>query len=136
MSTRVTQQEAADRIFAIYADHVDEPLTDRKIAAMTDLTTSQVQYGKILVREAVAADHGLMYVSSAGRKGGSYLTESVIDGRTYVSGHAKVARVQADRLLNSTIRQLVTADPQAKFIARQFERLVEDLDMLAEISGT
>lgn len=132
---RLSQAQAADILFDFYAERVDEPVSDMTVASETGLTLHQIQYGKILLREVIAASSDFMYATKAGCKGGTYLTYSTDKARGYITARAAIARVQASRVIKSTLTSLAAVDPTAKFILRQYERIEEDLQLLAEIAA-
>lgn len=127
----LSKQAAAGRIFDVYADNIDAPVTDVEMSSITGLTRSQVAYGKRYLRDVVAADEHFMYV--AGPKG-CFLTRRPEDARGYIKAHTLTAHVQAQRLLTGTIQTLMEVDPAAKFVLRGYERLIEDLELLSDVS--
>jgi len=127
----LSKQVAAGRIFDVYAEHIDTPVTDAQMADLTDLTRAQVAYGKRYLRDVVAADEHFMYVAGPH---GCFLTRRPEDARNYVKERALTAHVQARRVLTGTVQTLVEIDPAAKFVLRGYERLLEDLELLSDLA--
>ena len=127
----LSKQAAAGRIFDVYAENIDTPVTDAQMVTLTGLTRAQIGYGKRYLRDVVAADEHFMYVAGPH---GCFLTRRPEDARGYVKAHTLTAHVQARRLLTGTIQTLVEIDPAAKFVLRGYERLIEDLELLSDVA--
>lgn len=136
-ATRRTAEDCGNLVFDVLAAHRGDLIKLDDVAAEAGLTAAHVQKGIVYLREVLASDRSVAFISKLGPGGGVGLTDDAKAIDAYLYQRSTVHATQIGRELAGSLDVMVATAPKSRYrevtnLQLSWKRLQEDVERLRD----